>query len=192
MKKFLGARFKISLKRDFLSSSSPSDLPCLAIWDEEGQLLRLAFSYEWKKSYFKRIFRYLGQGELKEAPLSWIASLKGVLKEYFEQKTFTPSYPYLLLGSPFEKRVWKTVSQIPYGETRSYSWVAQRIGQPKAFRAVGRALAANPLPLFVPCHRIVASRGLGGFSGGLFLKAYLLRLEAEISPSLRQESDVSS
>ncbi|MBM3119035.1 MAG: methylated-DNA--[protein]-cysteine S-methyltransferase [Chloroflexi bacterium] len=78
----------------------------------------------------------------------------------------------------FQERVLRVTRAIPYGETRSYRWVASKLGLPRAARAVGQALAKNPLPIVVPCHRVIASNGsLGGFSGGLEIKEYLLRLE---------------
>jgi methylated-DNA-[protein]-cysteine S-methyltransferase len=81
--------------------------------------------------------------------------------------------------SPFHRLVWGAARTIPYGETRSYAWVARQVGSPRAARAVGQALGANPLPLIVPCHRVVASDGgLGGFAGGLALKHRLLEIEA--------------
>jgi methylated-DNA-[protein]-cysteine S-methyltransferase len=81
-------------------------------------------------------------------------------------------------ATPFRREVWRTARQIPYGETRSYGWVAERMGKPKASRAVGQALGRNPLPVVVPCHRVVAGGGgLGGFTGGLEMKKYLLDLE---------------
>jgi len=87
----------------------------------------------------------------------------------------------LTLGTPFQQKVWKVLQTIPYGETRTYKWVAQKIGKPKAVRAVGQACGANPLPLIIPCHRVVASGNkLGGFSGGLRLKKKLLRREGII------------
>ncbi|MBI2890943.1 MAG: MGMT family protein [Nitrospirae bacterium] len=80
--------------------------------------------------------------------------------------------------SPFQLGVLRAAQAIPYGEVRSYGWVAARIGRPRAARAVGRALATNPLPLVFPCHRVVASDGsLGGFSSGLAVKRKLLALE---------------
>jgi O-6-methylguanine DNA methyltransferase len=79
----------------------------------------------------------------------------------------------------FYRAVWNATLSIPYGETRTYAWVAQQIGKPRALRAVGKALARNPFPIIVPCHRVVASNGnLGGFRGGLELKKRLLELEA--------------
>jgi len=80
--------------------------------------------------------------------------------------------------TPFQRAVWKAAADIPYGETRSYAWIAQRIRRPKAARAVGSALGANPVPILVPCHRVISSAGTpGGFSGGLSLKKQLLNLE---------------
>jgi methylated-DNA-[protein]-cysteine S-methyltransferase len=81
--------------------------------------------------------------------------------------------------SPLRRKVWHVLQTIPYGQKRSYGWVARRLGQPKAARAVGQACGANPFPLIIPCHRVVAGDGsLGGFSGGLSLKKRLLALEA--------------
>lgn len=78
----------------------------------------------------------------------------------------------------FQGAVWETTRLIPYGETRSYAWVAEQIKQPRALRAVGQALSRNPLPIIVPCHRVLASNGrLGGFSGGIEMKRRLLYLE---------------
>jgi len=75
--------------------------------------------------------------------------------------------------------VWQLTRLIPYGETRSYTWVAEQLGKAGAVRAVGQALARNPLPIIVPCHRVVAKDGkLGGYSGGVEKKDYLLRLES--------------
>jgi methylated-DNA-[protein]-cysteine S-methyltransferase len=81
-------------------------------------------------------------------------------------------------ATPFQKGVWEMVKTIPYGQTRTYKWVAEKIGNPEAFRAVGQALKKNPLPGIIPCHRVIRSDGkLGGFSKGLKEKARLLKLE---------------
>ncbi|RKY02473.1 hypothetical protein DRP77_07865, partial [Candidatus Poribacteria bacterium] len=97
----------------------------------------------------------------------------------------------LSLGTPFMRKVWEAVRAIPYGEVRTYGWVARTIGSPRAFRAVGMALARNPLPLIVPCHRVIGSDGtLKGFTapGGIEMKRRLLEHERRcvkrrISPS---------
>lgn len=80
--------------------------------------------------------------------------------------------------SPFQKRVLDKIRRIPFGETRTYGWVARAVGVPKGPRAVGQALACNPVPIVIPCHRVVAYKGLGGFAGGLDLKRLLLRIES--------------
>ena len=83
-------------------------------------------------------------------------------------------------ASPFQRRVWAITRRIPYGNTRSYKWVAEQMEKPGASRAVGQALGRNPLPIIVPCHRVVATDGsLGGFGGGLEMKRRLLYLEAQ-------------
>lgn len=81
-------------------------------------------------------------------------------------------------GTPFQRKVWRAIARIPRGETRSYSWLARAVGRPKAVRAAANACGANPIPIFIPCHRVVASDGsLGGFSGGIAIKRKMLRLE---------------
>ena len=97
--------------------------------------------------------------------------------EYLEAKRTAFALPLDLRGTPFQLQVWRELLRIPYGETRSYHDVARAIGEPLASRAVGGANGANPLALIVPCHRVVASAGLGGYAGGLVLKRRLLALE---------------
>jgi methylated-DNA-[protein]-cysteine S-methyltransferase len=85
----------------------------------------------------------------------------------------------LSAATAFQREVWQLTRLIPYGGTRSYGWIAKRLGRAGAGRAVGQALAGNPLPIIVPCHRVVAKDGgLGGYSGGVNKKRYLLRLES--------------
>ncbi len=89
-------------------------------------------------------------------------------------------------GTRFERRVWETLRQIPYGEVRSYGWVAERIGNPKASRAVGGACGSNPVPFVIPCHRVIASDGsLGGYGYGLPVKRHLLKSEGIDLSTLR-------
>ena len=80
-------------------------------------------------------------------------------------------------GTEFQKRVWNEIKKIPRGQTRTYGEIAATLGRPKAVRAVGSACGANPVPLFIPCHRVVAKNGLGGFGPGLPWKKLLLRME---------------
>jgi O-6-methylguanine DNA methyltransferase len=84
-------------------------------------------------------------------------------------------------GTPFQRRVWRVLQRVPYGKLRSYQWIASRIGGRHYARAVGSAVGANPLPVVIPCHRIVAQdASLGGFSCGLPMKRKLLTLEGTI------------
>ena len=100
------------------------------------------------------------------------------LDEYFQGKRTVFSLPFKLTGTPFQLAVWKELQNIPYGKTTSYKEIAQKINKPKAYRAVGMANNKNPLPIIIPCHRVIGSNGkLIGYAGGLKLKNYLLELE---------------
>jgi methylated-DNA-[protein]-cysteine S-methyltransferase len=104
---------------------------------------------------------------------------KKELKEYFEsgREEFTQKIAFMS-GTEFEKAVWHALTEIPYGETRTYKWLAEKIGKPNACRAVGQALSRNPMPVIIPCHRVIESDGsLGGYSGGIDIKRRLLDLE---------------
>ena len=101
------------------------------------------------------------------------------LNEYLggKRKEFTASIA--LHGTPFQQSVWQALVEIPYGETVSYSTIAERIGKPTAVRAVGTAIGANPMLIIVPCHRVIGKNGsLTGFRGGLEMKEHLLHLES--------------
>lgn len=109
--------------------------------------------------------------------------MMGRFRAYFAgYKVDFPDCLDLSKATAFQREVWRATRLIPYGETRSYTWVAEQIRRPKAVRAVGQALGKNPLPVIIPCHRVLASNGeLGGFSGGLEMKKYLLCLENSAS-----------
>lgn len=82
-------------------------------------------------------------------------------------------------GTEFQQSIWRKLQTIPYGQTRSYQWMAQAIGRPLAMRAVGNANGKNPLPLIIPCHRVIRANGaLGGYTGGSHLKKFFLHLES--------------
>jgi methylated-DNA-[protein]-cysteine S-methyltransferase len=137
---------------------------------------------------------YIGfpKGSMRREPESdWIFNEKPLedarrqLSEYFagERRRFDLSLR--LSGTDFQVSVLQALQEIPYGETVSYGEIARRIGRPKAVRAVGAANGRNPLPIVVPCHRVIGSTGdLTGFGGGLDTKEALLRLEAEHSRDL--------
>ncbi len=99
-------------------------------------------------------------------------------RAYFAGELETFDLPLAPGGTPFQQRVWNELCKIPYGETISYGQLAQRIGNPNASRAVGLANGSNPIPIIIPCHRVIGSNGkLTGYGGGLPIKEKLLALE---------------
>ena len=121
--------------------------------------------------------KFGAQGDRADAsPL--LDAARRELEEYFAGRRRAFSVPLSIHGTPFRLRVWNALLEIPYGETISYGELARRIGNPKACRAVGMANHVNPLPVFVPCHRVVGKGGkLTGYAGGLEIKEILLDLE---------------
>ncbi len=109
-------------------------------------------------------------------------SLIEQFQNYFEGELRSFRFPLdLRLGTPFQQKVWKNLLTIPYGFTRSYKWLAQSIKNPDSARAVGNANGQNPLSIIIPCHRVVRQNGeLGGYTGGVEIKRYLLKLEKAI------------
>ncbi len=103
------------------------------------------------------------------------------LEEYFAGKRRSFDLPLAPQGTPFQRQVWQTLAGIGYGETLSYGQLAARVGRPTASRAVGAANGRNPLPIVLPCHRVIGADGsLTGFGGGLPTKRFLLRLEGAL------------
>src|SRR6266850_6182375 len=118
-----------------------------------------------------------GQGPASES----LARAKQQLTEYFDGTRTAFDLPLEALGSAFEHRVWNALRTIPFGVTVSYSELARRLGDVNATRAVGAANGKNPIPIIVPCHRVVGSKGeLTGFGGGLDRKRWLLEHEGAL------------
>jgi methylated-DNA-[protein]-cysteine S-methyltransferase len=100
------------------------------------------------------------------------------LTEYLAGKRKHFHIPLLnVAATPFQHEVWEALSEIPFGEVRTYAEVAEAIGRPRAMRAIGNANHVNPWPVVVPCHRVVARHGIGGYGGSIDVKRYLLELE---------------
>ena len=99
------------------------------------------------------------------------------ISAYFRGEISKFSVKFKIEGSDFEKSVYEALLKIPYGEVLTYKQLATKINRPKAYRAVGNANAKNKNPIIIPCHRVVASNGIGGYSGGLWRKSRLLKLE---------------
>lgn len=116
--------------------------------------------------------------EMENSSILTIQRARQELDEYFsgERKSF--DVPLLMMGTDFQNRVWQALKNIPYGSTVSYKDIACRVGNPKGVRAVAQAIGANPLSIFVPCHRVAGSDGtLTGYAGGVEAKRFLLQLE---------------
>ncbi len=151
-------------------------------WDSPMGRLLLAAS---EKGLVRLEFRGGREGiPASDADTRWVEAppklepYRRELGEYFAGRRRKFSLPLDLRGTPFQKRCWRALLQIPYGETRTYAEIARAVGHPRAFRAVGGANHDNPIAIVVPCHRVIASNGtLGGYGGGLPLKEKLLRLE---------------
>ena len=117
-------------------------------------------------------------GWTESTPRGAVAEAVQQLREYFAGKRTKFDLPLAPAGTPFQCSVWRRLEEIPYGETISYGELARRVGNAKASRAVGSANGKNPLPIVIPCHRVIAGDGsLGGFGGGLPMKTALLALE---------------
>lgn len=107
---------------------------------------------------------------------------------YFEGTRLDFSLPLAFAGEPLQNAVWEALREIPYAQTRSYGQIATRVGDVSAARAVGAACGANPLPIVIPCHRVVGADGsLTGFGGGLPTKRFLLDLEQRVRPQPGQQ-----
>lgn len=141
----------------------------LVAMDEKG--IRLVKIYEGTKAPVP-IFNVWKKSSTK------LKNATDQLKAYFAGELKVFDLPLSLDGTPFQVQVWEELQKIPYGETRSYMEMALSMGNDKACRAVGGANGRNPIPVIIPCHRVVGSNGsLGGYSGGLGLKRRLLSLE---------------
>lgn len=148
----------------------PSPIGPLMLEEEHGALTALRFHPE--------LPRDAVTFALPATPLLRQAAEE--LREYFEGNRCEFTVPLAPEGTPFQQKVWAALRTIPYGETRSYKEVAAMVGNEKACRAVGMANNRNPLPIFIPCHRVVGANGkLVGYAGGLDVKTYLLELEKE-------------
>ena len=138
----------------------------LCIWEEDDSITRVTWS-KVPQEYIQ-----------EETEL--ILNCKIQLEEYFAGNRKQFDLPLAPKGTDFQKRVWKALTDIPYGETRTYGEIAAAVGSPKAARAVGMANNKNPIGIIVPCHRVVGADGkLVGYAGGMEKKEWLLNLEQE-------------
>jgi methylated-DNA-[protein]-cysteine S-methyltransferase len=163
------------------------DSPCgplICVVDEDGAVIRIEFGRG--REAQKLAARMAAEGNEVIEDASRTAEVRRQLQEYFDGQRREFDLTLAPRGTAFELSVWDELRRIPFGETRSYAEIARALGNPAATRAVGRANGANPIPIVVPCHRVIGSNGsLTGFGGGLDNKARLLELEGLTLPFSR-------
>ena len=139
------------------------------IAEEDGVITRLDF-------YTDKDKEALNREEMQETPL--LRQAYAQLEEYLAGERQTFALPLSPKGTPFQKRVWQALLEIPYGQTTSYGEIAKKAGSPKGARAVGMANNKNPIAIIIPCHRVIGKNGaLVGYGGGLDKKQVLLKIE---------------
>lgn len=149
-----------------------SPIGALLIAGDEGAVRRIEFPRDGKRGRPEPHWMESARGPIAEAVRQ--------LREYFAGERTRFDLPLAPEGTPFQRNVWRHLQDIPFGETISYGELARRVGNPKASRAVGAANGKNPLPIVIPCHRVIGSNGtLTGFGGGLPTKEALLAIEAK-------------
>lgn len=135
-----------------------SSLGYISIIEEDGFVTAILFSF------------------IEENPSQITEKAKKQIEEYLDRKRTAFDLPFKLLGTDFQKRVWEVISCVPYGETISYREIGERINS-RGYQAIGSACGKNPLPILIPCHRILGKDNLGGFGAGLEIKQRLLKIE---------------
>jgi methylated-DNA-[protein]-cysteine S-methyltransferase len=158
----------------------PTPIGRLLVAASEDGLVRVSFR-QGEASFVRELRRRLGTAVVRSPAKT--AEIVQQLRAYFagERTTFDFRLDMRLL-TPFQRRVLMAAAEVPAGQVVSYGEIARRIGQPRGSRAVGQALGKNPIPIVLPCHRVIASGGrIGGYGGGLAMKRKLLRLEGALA-----------
>ncbi len=156
------------------------EAPCgeLVLYSFNGRLCMCNWANSHDQSSASLALRRELKAEFEQKPTEVIREARHQLTAYFRRKTQTLKVPMLLVGTEFQKRVWESLTTIPYGKTITYSALARQLEVPAATRAVAKACAENVLSLFLPCHRVVGKGGqMQGSGGGIDVKRFLLDLE---------------
>ena len=146
--------------------------------DKFYQCLKFELGYiclEATDSFLTRVF--FSDSPVESSPNYLTQACAKQIQEYLEGRREVFDCTYRYCGTDFQLYVLSALQSIPYGQVITYKELAEKIGHPRAYRAVGNALKANPLPIILPCHRVVASNGLGGYGAGIEIKKFLLSLE---------------
>lgn len=154
----------------------------LVVSGEDGSLVEILFESEPREPLERK---WLARSFQVSADSTRGQQAVNQLHDYFEGRRRKFELELAAHGTDFQRTVWQALMEIPFGETRTYKEIAERIGKPRAVRAVGAANGQNPIPVVVPCHRVIGSNGkLTGYAGGLGIKQKLLELEGVEQPSL--------
>ncbi len=149
----------------------------------EAGLCRIELPGRTEQAFLEKIQQGFDPSAIHHRAHPFIKELEEQLEGYFSRNLRVFDVPLSWQGTPFQVSVWKELLKIPYGERTSYIELARRIGNPLSVRAVGTANGANPLPIVIPCHRVVGTNGkLIGYGGGLEMKRRLLELESPQAP----------
>lgn len=170
-------------RSDFISKKNPPSISFSVISTKIGKLIVASTSkgicfvgYQEKgETFVEQLQKRFPHSKIKNRK----SKLHGLLKEVFKKDwTNVTKIPLHLKGTPFQINVWEALLEIPYGSITTYSYIAEKIGKPKAQRAVGTAIGKNPILFLIPCHRVIAANGkLGGFYYGIDKKVFLLNKE---------------
>ncbi len=158
--------------------------PCgtLLLGSFKDKLCLCDWQVEKHRGHVDRRLKRVLRAEFEDGTSAVIEKTAMQLDEFFAGKREVFDIPLIFVGTDFQKKVWNELLNIPYGKTISYGEMAQRIGMPKAVRAVANANGANAISILAPCHRVIGSDGsLTGYGGGLKAKRILLELEADLS-----------
>jgi methylated-DNA-[protein]-cysteine S-methyltransferase len=161
-------------------TSFESKIGIIYLASTDRGVCKISIPKETKKDFFLWLHGHFDQDEVEENR-SRNKVVIDELNRYFNRKLTRFSSPLHQIGTPFQKAVWRSIRRISYGSTLTYKDIAIKIGHPKAYQAVARANATNPIPIIIPCHRVIGANGsLVGYSAGVKTKEFLLALEGAI------------
>lgn len=185
---------KHSDRSDFNSKKNPPSISFSVISTKIGKLIIASTSKgicfvgypEKGETYVEQLQKRFPKSKIKNRK----SKVHGLLKEVFKKDwTNLPRIPLHLKGTPFQLSVWEALLEIPFGSITTYSYIAEKVGRPKARRAVGTAIGKNPILYLIPCHRVIAANGkLGGFYYGIDKKVYLLNKECPLKKNINQRT----
>ena len=161
-------------------TSFESKIGLIYLASTDKGLCKVSIPNETKRDFFTWIKNHYNEEEVSENKAKNQEPIEQ-LKKYFDERLYKFNLKLDLIGSTFQLKVWNELINIKYGETISYKLLARRVGVRFGYRAVGKANGQNPIPIIIPCHRVINSNGsLGGFSSGVKVKEFLLKLEGAI------------